>query len=111
MITIFTPIYNRAYIVENLYHSLLRQTCYDFEWLIVDDGSTDQIGMLVGEWLKDNQCFKIRLYHQQNKGKHAAINYGVKLASYESFFIVDSDDYLENDAVRTIMCYWEGVWG
>ena len=45
MITIFTPVYNRAYIVENLYHSLLRQTCYDFEWLIIDDGSTDNVGL------------------------------------------------------------------
>lgn len=109
MITIFTPIYNRAYIVEQLYHSLLRQTCFEFEWLIVDDGSTDNICTLVDEWLKSNQQFKIRIYHQENKGKHAAINYGVKLAKYESFFIVDSDDYLEDNAVETIICYWEEV--
>ena len=40
-ITVFTPTYNRAYIIENLYRSLQRQTFRDFEWLIVDDGSTD----------------------------------------------------------------------
>lgn len=110
MITIFTPIYNRAYIIGNLYQSLLRQTCFDFEWLIVDDGSTDNIGILVDEWIKSNQQFKIRLYHQENKGKHAAINYGVKLAKYEGFFIVDSDDYLEDDAVEIIMRYWKEVY-
>ena len=49
MVTVFTPIYNRAYIVERLYQSLLRQTSYNFEWIIVDDGSTDDIA-LVEKW-------------------------------------------------------------
>ena len=80
MITIFTPVYNRAYIVENLYHSLLRQTCYDFEWLIIDDGSTDNVGLPARQWKENTQEFKIRFYQQENRGKHAAINYGEKLA-------------------------------
>lgn len=109
MITIFTPIYNRAYIVRNLYHSLLRQTCYEFEWLIVDDGSTDNIGLLVDEWIRNTSQFEIRFYRQENRGKHAAINYGVRLSKYEAFFIVDSDDYLEKDAVETITRYWKGI--
>lgn len=109
MITIFTPIYNRAYIVENLYHSLLRQTSMEFEWLIVDDGSTDQIRSLVETWIQNTWQFKIRFYCQENRGKHAAINYGVKLAKYDAFFIVDSDDYLEDDAVETITRYWKGI--
>ncbi len=109
MITIFTPVYNRAYIVENLYHSLLRQTCYDFEWLIIDDGSTDNVGLPARQWKENTQEFKIRFYQQENRGKHAAINYGVKLAKYEMFFIVDSDDYLENDAVETILKYWDRI--
>lgn len=109
MITIFTPIYNRAYIVSNLYHSLLHQTCYEFEWLIVDDGSTDYIALLVDEWVKNTSQFVIRFYHQENKGKHAAINYGVKLSDRDAFFIVDSDDYLEKDAVKTITRYWKDI--
>ena len=40
-ITVFTPTYNRAYIIDNLYRSLQRQTFRDFEWIIIDDGSTD----------------------------------------------------------------------
>ena len=46
-ITVFTPTYNRAYILENLYRSLQRQTCTDFEWLVVDDGSSDNTQALI----------------------------------------------------------------
>ena len=73
MITIFTPIYNRAYIIGNLYASLLRQTCYDFEWLIVDDGSTDDVASIIYPWIEETHPFKIRFYRQENRGKHCAI--------------------------------------
>ncbi len=109
MITIFTPIYNRAYIIKNLYDSLLRQSCYDFEWLIVDDGSTDNVASLVNQWIENTWQFKIRFYQQQNRGKHGAVNNGVKLAEYGAFFIVDSDDYLEDNAVETIIQYWSEI--
>lgn len=109
MITVFTPIYNRAYIIDQLYQSLLRQTSCDFEWLIVDDGSTDNIADLVNQWMKGTQKFKIRFYRQENGGKHRAINYGVRLAKYEAFFIVDSDDYLTDDAIDTVLKYWEQI--
>lgn len=109
MITIFTPIYNRAYIIGNLYASLLHQTCYDFEWLIVDDGSTDDVASIIYPWIEETHPFKIRFYRQENRGKHCAINDGVKLAKYEIFFIVDSDDFLEDDAVETILQYWGGI--
>lgn len=109
MITIFTPIYNRAYIIERLYRSLLCQTNYGFEWLIVDDGSVDNISDLIHQWMKNTQEFKIRFYQQENRGKHCAINYAVELAQYEALFIVDSDDYLVDDAVETILKYWEPI--
>lgn len=109
MVTIFTPVYNRAYIIENLYHSLQRQTSYDFEWLIVDDGSTDNIAELVHQWRTEINSFNISFYQQKNRGKHCAINRGVALAKGEAFFIVDSDDYLEDDAVETILAYWGGI--
>lgn len=107
--TIFTPVYNRAYIIGQLYQSLLRQTSYAFEWLIVDDGSTDNIAGLVQQWLRDTQQFQIRFYRQENGGKHRAINYGVQMASYDAFFIVDSDDYLEDNAVESVIKYWNDV--
>ncbi len=105
IITIFTPTYNRAYIIENLYRSLQRQTCKDFEWLIVDDGSTDNTEELFQEWSKEEN-FPVRYIKQQNGGKHRAINRGVKEAKGELFFIVDSDDYLMCDAIeKIIFCY------
>jgi glycosyltransferase involved in cell wall biosynthesis len=110
MITIFTPVYNRAAVLENLYQSLWRQTAYDFEWLIIDDGSTDSIAEVVYHWMETESVpFPIRFYQQENGGKHRAINRGVQLAQGEAFFIVDSDDCLTEDAVEWIHKWWEDV--
>lgn len=109
MITVFTPVYNRAYIISQLYQSLLRQTNYDFEWLIIDDGSTDNIGELVSRWIADTEEFEIRFYRQPNGGKHRAINRGVQLAKGDAFLIVDSDDHLTEDAIDTVYEYWTQV--
>ena len=79
-ITVFTPTYNRAYIIENLYRSLQRQSFRDFEWLIVDDGSTDNTEELINSWIEDNNDFPIRYYKKENGGKCRAINFGVELA-------------------------------
>lgn len=102
-ITVFTPTYNRAYILSNLYHSLQRQSFRDFEWLIVDDGSTDDTDKLVQSWIdNDKNDFNIRYYKKQNGGKCRAINYGVDLAQGILFFNVDSDDYLTDDALEKV---------
>lgn len=101
MLTIFTPTYNRAYIIDKLYLSLCNQTCSDFEWLIVDDGSTDNTEDLISKYIAENKI-KIRYRKQANGGKHRAINYGLNLAKGELFFIVDSDDHLSEDAVEWI---------
>lgn len=101
-LTIFTPIYNRAYCISRLYESLCRQTCKDFEWLVVDDGSTDNIDELMERFIAERQIV-IRYFTQPNGGKHRAINRGVKEAHGELFFIVDSDDYLTDNAVRFIV--------
>lgn len=102
MITIFTPTYNRGYILPCLYSSLKRQTSKKFEWIIVDDGSTDNTQKLVDIWCTETKDFPIKYFKQNNAGKHIAINRGVKEAAFEWFFIVDSDDYLVDDAVETI---------
>ncbi len=108
MITIFTPTYNRAYIITQLYKSLCAQSNQNFEWLIVDDGSTDQTESVIQAFINDNEI-KIRYYKQENGGKHRAINRGVELAEGELFFIVDSDDYLHADAVKFYSKAYEGV--
>lgn len=105
-ITVFTPTYNRAYIIENLYRSLQRQTVTCFEWLVVDDGSTDNTESLLRAWQQEEHAFPIRYYRQENGGKCRAINRGLELAAGELFFTVDSDDYLTDDALEKIL-HWE----
>ena len=68
-LTIFTPAYNRAHTIGRTYESLCRQTCKDFEWLIVDDGSTDNTRQLVEEWIAENKI-PIRYIFQENQGMH-----------------------------------------
>ena len=105
-VTVFTPTYNRAHTLTRLYLSLKNQTCFDFEWLIVDDGSTDNTPQLLDEFCKENNPFTIRHYRQDNSGKHVAINEGVDLANGKLFFIVDSDDYLVKTAIESLL-KWE----
>lgn len=106
-LTVFTPAYNRAYILNSLYESLKRQSSKDFEWLIVDDGSTDDTEELITRLQNNNEqdiaTFSIRYFKQPNGGKHRAINRGLAEAQGDLFFIVDSDDYLTPDAVEWII--------
>lgn len=106
-VTVFTPTYNRAYILGDLYHSLQRQTCMDFEWLIVDDGSADDTKALVASWQGEKNPFPIRYVYQENGGKCRAINRGLKEADGRLFFTVDSDDYLTDDAIEKVI-RWDG---
>lgn len=99
--TIFTPTYNRKDYLKILYKSLLEQTFKDFEWLIVDDGSSDGTEMEVKKFIEEDKL-KITYFKQQNGGKHRAINRGVELAKGEFFFIVDSDDYLPINSLEII---------
>lgn len=102
MLTIFTPTYNRGYTLPQLYNSLLKQTNQNFEWIIVDDGSTDNTKEIINKWINENKI-KIRYFYQDNQGKPIAHNYGVKKAEGELFTCVDSDDYLKENAVEIIL--------
>lgn len=106
-ITVFTPTYNRGYLIENLYRSLQRQTAAAFEWLVVDDGSTDDTQQLFAAWQQEENAFPVRYYRTENGGKHRAVNKGVELAEGELFFIVDSDDYLTEDAIACLLAWRE----
>lgn len=101
MITVFTPTYNRYNTLPRLYDSLLRQTYTDFEWVIVDDGSTDDTDILMKNWQAEEKI-NIHYSKQSNGGKHRAINKGLDLAQGELFFIVDSDDYLPSESLQSI---------
>lgn len=105
-ITIFTPTYNRGHLLYEAFRSLCNQTCKEFEWLIVDDGSTDDTEEVVRSFL-GKKCINVRYYKKENGGKHTAINYGVRKAEGELFWILDSDDSLPVDAVERVMGYVE----
>lgn len=100
LVTVFTPTYNRGYIIGKLYESLKKQSFRDFEWLIIDDGSTDNTEALIESFKRNNDFFPIRYVKTENGGKHRAINIGVRIAKGSLFFIVDSDDYLPEDSLE-----------
>ncbi len=105
-ITVFTPTYNRAYTLHALYNSLQRQADRDFEWLIVDDGSTDNTKELVSQWEQEGKV-PIRYIYQENAGKMRAHNHGVRLTDSELFVCIDSDDYLTDEAIADIHEAWQ----
>lgn len=107
-ITVFTPSYNRCSYLGLLYESLKKQDFNDFEWVIVDDGSTDDTGAAVGRFIAEDKI-DIRYHYQENSGKHVAVNKGVQLAKGELFFTVDSDDTLATHALSTVVRQWRAV--
>ena len=110
LITVFTPTYNRAHLLVRLYESLCAQQFTDFEWVIVDDGSTDGTASLVQGFIAERRI-DIKYLSQRNGGKHRAINHGVSQARGELFFIVDSDDSLPADSLQNIADEYVAVRG
>ncbi len=107
-ITIFTPTYNRIYLLNRLYESIRNLNYTNFEWVIVDDGSTDGTENLINRF-RENANFKLVYEKQENQGKYIAINNGVKLADKELFFIVDSDDWLPENSLNKIDDYYQKI--
>ena len=105
-LTIFTPAYNRANTISRTYESLLRQTCNDFEWLVVDDGSTDNTQELVEGWIAENKI-PIRYVRQKNQGMHGAHNTAYRNITTELNTCIDSDDFMPDDAVEKIVAFWK----
>ncbi len=101
LLTVLTPSYNRAHTLEALSDSLLAQSESDFEWLVVDDGSTDGTASLM-ERLATNWGARLRYVKKDNGGKHRALNHGIALARGAWQFIVDSDDLLPPSSLASI---------
>jgi len=101
-LTIFTPTYNRAHLLPKLFCSLQKQDLKNFEWLIVDDGSTDDTAQTVKE-LQHEADFSITYIYQENHGKHVAINTAVKATSNDLFLIIDSDDEMIENSSEKIL--------
>lgn len=105
-ITVFTPTYNRANLLQNLYESLCRQRKEDFIWLIIDDGSTDNTKPTVDRWIEENKI-EILYHFQSNMGMVAAHNTAHNLMTTELCVCIDSDDYMPDNAIENILNLWE----
>jgi len=106
--SVFTPTYNRAHLIEGVFKSLQQQTYKDFEWIIVDDGSSDNTKEIIQSF-KQQATFDIRYYYQPNQGKHRAFNKAVKLARGELFITADSDDTFVPHALYTLKQEWDNI--
>lgn len=103
--TIFTPTYNRAHTLAKVYKSLSKQSYTDFEWLIIDDGSSDNTADIVQKW-RNSAYFPIDFYRQKHSGKHVAINRAVKHAKGYFFIIADSDDEFVGETLEFFFKSW-----
>lgn len=106
--TVFTPSYNRAGLLDRLYQSLKEQTFKDFEWLIVDDGSSDNTEEVIEKY-KNESIIDIRYIKKENGGKHTAVKRGVEEARGELFLMIDSDDFLIPNGIEGFNEEWERI--
>lgn len=105
-ITVFTPTYNRAYCLHKCYESLKRQTNINFDWLIIDDGSTDNTKELVEKWKDEKNKFDIRYIYKNNGGLHTAYNIAIENIETELAMCIDSDDYLSDNCIESVLEIW-----
>ena len=108
-ITIHTATYNRAYILGKAYESLVNQTCKNFEWIITDDGSTDETEKMVCEWQSRENGFDIIYNKLEHVGIPRALNSGVKLAQTDWFMMLDSDDWILPNTVALIQAWLDEI--
>ena len=105
-LTVFTPAYNRADLLGRCYESMKRQTCQDFIWMIIDDGSTDGTAETVKRWMEEPLDFQLVYYWKENGGLHTAYNEAIAHIETELCVCIDSDDYMPDDAVERILAFW-----
>ena len=107
-LTVFTPAFNRAHLLPRVYESLKNQTCKDFLWLIIDDGSTDETKEVVSEFIKQN-IIDVEYVFQINQGMHGAHNTAYQNITTPLNTCIDSDDFMPLDAVEKILDKWQTV--
>jgi glycosyltransferase involved in cell wall biosynthesis len=108
MFTVLTPTFNRAHTLPRVWESLKAQTFPSFEWVVVDDGSTDGTAELVARWQAEAP-FPVRYLRQENKGKHVAMNRGVAVAFGELIVTLDSDDACVPQALERLAFHWRSI--
>ena len=109
-ISIVTTSFNRAALLPRLFDSIKEQEYSDFEWLIIDDGSTDGTQELVDSFIALDKV-TIRYVKQENQGKHIGLNVAAQIADGAVFFIVDSDDWLLPEALSIVAAQFTKIKG
>jgi glycosyltransferase involved in cell wall biosynthesis len=107
-ITVFTPTYNRAYCLHQVYDSLCRQTSKDFKWLLIDDGSTDHTKQLIETWINLGEI-EIQYHNKTNGGMHTGHNAAYKLIETPFNVCIDSDDFLTDNAIEIIQKHTQNL--
>lgn len=100
LITVVVPVYNAEKTINRCVDSILNQTYSNLELLLIDDGSTDRSGELCRQYADGDQ--RVRYYYQENSGVSSARNQGIDLAQGEYVSFVDSDDWLELNALEAL---------
>ena len=106
-LSIITPTHNRKELLQRCFESLLKQSCFNFEWIIVDDGSTDGTREIAEQFSASE--FKIKYFYKENGGKHTALNFSHPYIEGDYVTILDNDDYFCTDAVQSILSAWREV--
>jgi len=106
--TVFTPTFNRENTLHRVFDSVKKQTFKNFEWVIIDDGSTDNTRKLVDKWIKQAN-FPIRYYFQKNHGLNYTLNKGISLARGELFLYIPSDDSFKKNALERLLYHWNSI--
>lgn len=104
-LTVYTPTFNRAYCLGQLYDSLVSQQNKDFKWLIIDDGSSDNTKSLVDSWIAEGKV-EIEYHYKPNGGMHTAHNAAYERLETEINMCIDSDDMVSADAIERILDFW-----
>lgn len=103
--TIFTPIYNRKHLLHRVWESLLAQTNQNFEWIVIDNGSSDGIETLLEEY-QEKAKFPMKVIYLKDSGKYLAFNKVVHIAKGELLFPADSDDTFEPNLIERMSETW-----
>lgn len=107
LLTVFTPAYNRADLLERCYQSVNNQTNKNFIWLIIDDGSTDNTATIAKRWAEESKDVEIKYIYKENGGLHTAYNAAIENIDTELAVCIDSDDFMPENAVEIIVDFWE----
>ena len=99
-VSVIIPVYNTSKYLDKCIDSLVNQTLDDIEFIMVNDGSTDNSKEIIEKWVKKDK--RIKLYNKENGGQASARNLGLTKAEGEYIAFLDSDDYISYDMYKTL---------